>query len=82
MQISSSGSIKRRFHADVRKLKKVCEENNFNLKTIDEVPAYYICVLSDVEYEIGDQASMCDENNENYFLNPADYDSYCELYLN
>lgn len=82
MRISNEGAAKRRFHADVRKLKKTCEENNFHLKTIDEAPAYYICVLSDIDYEIGDEASMCDENNENYFLNPIEYEQYCETYIN
>lgn len=82
IRISNDGAVKRRFHADVRKLKKNCEENNFHLVTIDEASAYYICVLSDTDYEIGDEASMCSEENENYFLSPTEYEQFCELYLN
>lgn len=72
--------LTRRFHSDVRKLKAVCELNNFELSTYDISKPDWICILSSSDYELGSEMIDCGENNENYFLNPEDYQNYVEKY--
>lgn len=58
----------RRFHADVRKLKKTCEDKGIVLKTYEDASDDDICVLSNNEYEISETKFSCDPEHENYFV--------------
>lgn len=67
---------KARFHKSVKELRKFAKENGLRLYSLREAEMGYICVLSENDYEIGDTAESCDENNENYFMTQSDYDKY------
>ncbi len=58
----------RRYHAQVRKLKKLCEDNDVPLFTYDEAEDTMVCILSDSDYELGDTKPYCSKDHENYFI--------------
>ena len=70
----------RAYHADVRKLKKWCEENEIVLYDFDSASAHFICVLSQNEYSLHERRRDLEQNAESYFLNEEDYDKWCEEY--
>ena len=70
---STSEMIRRRFHADVRGLKRKCEQNNIALFTYYNAKDSDICILSSDEYEIGSGRIDCSPENENYFVSENDY---------
>lgn len=83
ISVSVEGITKRRFHNDVRKLKKQCEQHHWTLLAYEDVEfGYFICVLSEDEYEIGEQCMVCSSETENYFLSPNEYEQYVDIYLN
>lgn len=59
---------KRQFHSDVRKLKRLCENNAINLASFDDAEEDWICILSEFEYEIGSLKHACSCDLENYFV--------------
>lgn len=59
---------KRQFHSDVRKLKRLCEDNAINLVSFDDAEEDWICILSESEYEIGSLKHGCSCDLENYFV--------------
>lgn len=69
---------KRRYHGDVRKFKEWCSENRIEFKTHDLAEADDICVLSRDEYSLGDYRISIEEDNENYYLSPQNYEKWCE----
>lgn len=71
---------KRRFHAEVRKLKAVCEQEGWELSHYDLSRPDWVCVLSESDYELESDMYECSENNENYFLSPKEYNQYKEKY--
>ena len=71
---------RRRFHADVRKLKAICKTNGWELGQYDLSHADWQCVLSESDYEIDSDMYECSEENENYFLSPEQYNQYREKY--
>lgn len=71
---------RRRFHADVRKLKAICKTNGWELGRYDLSHADWQCVLSESDYEIDSDMYECSEENENYFLSPEQYNQYREKY--
>ena len=74
---SISEMIKRRYHADVRKLKKQCEELEITLFDFYSANDSCVCILSSDEYEIGCNHADCSAENENYFVSEDDYTVYC-----
>ena len=60
--------VKRRFHADLHKLEKLCHDNKLILCNYKEADDNMICVLSTNEYELGDMRKYCSSDNENYFI--------------
>lgn len=73
-----SERMKRQYSSDVRKFKKWCNDNNISYRTFNQADSYDICVLSKSEYEIRDERSQITQDNESYFLNPYDYEKWCE----
>lgn len=59
---------KRQFRSDVRKLKRLCENNAINLASFDDAEEDWICILSESEYEIGSLKHSCSCDLENYFV--------------
>lgn len=70
---SMSEMIKRRFHADVRGLKKRCRELEITLHDFYNACDTDICILSSDEYEIESPKVECSPENENYFVCEDDY---------
>lgn len=72
--------MRRRFHADVQKLKAICKTNGWELGQYDLSHADWQCVLSESDYEMDSGMYECSEENENYFLSPEQYNQYKEKY--
>lgn len=70
---STSEMIRRRFHADVRGLKKRCKSLDIDLHDFYNADDTMICILSSDEYEIGETKGGCSPENENYFVSEDDY---------
>lgn len=60
--------VRRRFHADLRRLEKLCGDNNIILCNYEEADDDMICILSDNEYNIGMIRHDCYSTNESYFV--------------
>ena len=67
-QMSESELELRRFHSDVRKLKKVCRDNNIVFLEFDEALNDDVCILSQSEYEIGSAKEYLSKSLESYFV--------------
>lgn len=72
-QMSESELELRRFHSDVRKLKKVCRDNNIALLEFDEALNDDVCILSQSEYEIGSAKEYLSNSLESYFVHDSDF---------
>lgn len=72
----------RRYHAQVRKLKKLCEDNDISLFTYDKAEDTMVCVLSDSDYELGDTKPYCSKENENYFITESSLNKLYNLQQN
>ena len=70
---STSEMIRRRFHADVRGLKKKCKSLDIVLYDFYSADNTMLCVLSSDEYEIGEEKCRCLPEHENYFVSEEDY---------
>ena len=68
----------REYHADVRKFKNWCNENNVTYHTFDDADNLDYCVLSRNEYDLHDVRRCLVEDHESYFLNLEDYEKWCE----
>ena len=79
-QQSAEELARRRFHAEVRKLKAICEQEGWELGHYDLSRPDWICVLSESDYELESDMYECSEDNENYFLSPENYNQYKEKY--
>ena len=79
-QQSAEELARRRFHAEVRKLKAVCEQEGWELSHYDLSRPDWVCVLSESDYELESDMYECSEGNENYFLSPENYNQYKEKY--
>lgn len=66
-QHSTHETLLRRYHADVRKLKKICEDCDIKLYTYSNAPDDALCVLSRSDYELGEIRKNIEEDNESYF---------------
>ena len=69
----------RRYHAQVRKLRELCNDNNIRLYTYNEADNNMKCILSKSDYEIGDTKPYCSEENENYFVTESDLEKLDKL---
>lgn len=58
----------RRYHSALRRLKKLCEDNDIELLPYNEASDTMVCVLSKSDYELGDTKPYCWKGNENYFV--------------
>lgn len=72
-QMSESELELRRFHSDVRKLKKVCRDNDIVLLEFDEALNDDVCILSLSEYEIGSTKEYLSNSVENYFVHDSEF---------
>ena len=70
----------RRFHSDVRKLKKVCRDNNIALLGFDEALNDDVCILSRSEYEIGSAKEYLSNSLECYFVHDSDFSRTQQLF--
>lgn len=70
----------RRFHGDVRKLKKVCRDNNIALLEFDEALNDDVCILSRSEYEIGSAKEYLSNSLESYFVHDSDFSRTQQLF--
>ena len=70
----------RRFHKDVKKLQKVCRDNNITLIEYEDALNDDICVLSKSEYEIGAAKEYIGENLESYFVHSSDFSKTQQLF--
>jgi hypothetical protein len=68
-----SEMIRRRFHADVRGLKKRCKSLDVALHDFYNACDTDVCILSSDEYEIGNSKVDCSPENENYFVSEDNY---------
>ena len=69
----------RRFHSDVRKLKKVCREHNITLLEFDEAINDDVCILSQSEYEIGSTKEYISSSLECYFVHDYNFSKVQQL---
>ena len=69
----------RRFHKDVRALKKVCRDNNITLLEYEEALNDDVCILSYSEYEIGATKEYTSEGLECYFVHSSDFSKIQQL---
>lgn len=81
-QMSESELELRRFHSDVRKLKKVCRDNNIALLEFDEALNDDVCILSRSEYEIGSTKEYLSNSLESYFVHDSDFSRTQQLFDN
>lgn len=58
----------RRFHYEVRKLERLCEDHGIVLADFDNAEEDWICIISNSEYEIGALKHTCSNLFENYFV--------------
>lgn len=72
-QMSESELELRRFHSDVRKLKKVCRDNNIELLEFDEALNDDVCILSQSEYEVGSAKEYLSNSLECYFVHDFNF---------
>lgn len=72
-QMSESELELRRFHSDVRKLKKVCKDNDIVLLEFDEALNDDVCILSQSEYEIGCTKEYLSNSLECYFVHDLNF---------
>ena len=79
-QMSESELELRRFHSDVRKLKKVCRDNNIALLWFDEALNDDVCILSRSEYEIGSTKEYLSNSLESYFVHDSDFSRTQQLF--
>ncbi len=70
----------RRFHKDVRKLKRVCEDNGITLLGYDDALNDDVCILSESEYEIGAIKEYISEGLECYFIHDSDFNTVQQLF--
>lgn len=68
-----------RFKKAVRQLKKLAEQREWALMTLETATANAFCVLSDNDYDIGETPGYCDPESESYFLEGSDYEEWCEF---
>ena len=78
-QMSNSELDLRRFHKDVRTLKKVCRDNNITLLEYEEAINDDICILSQSEYEIGATKEYASEGLECYFVHSSNFSKVQQL---
>ena len=79
-QMSESELELRRFHSDVRKLKKICRDNNIALLEFDEALNDDVCILSRSEYEIGSTKEYLSNSLESYFVHDSDFSRTQQLF--
>lgn len=79
-QMSESELELRRFHSDVRKLKRVCRDNNIVLLEFDEALNDDTCILSQSEYEIGSVKEYISNSPECYFVHDSDFSRTQQLF--
>lgn len=72
-QMSESELELRRFHSDVKKLKKVCRDNSIALLEFDEALNDDVCILSRSEYEVGSAKEYLSNSLESYFVHDSDF---------
>lgn len=70
----------RRYHKDVRKLKKICSDNNIVLLSYQEASDDNVCILSNDEYEIGATKEYITDHSENYFVHEEDFSKTQQLF--
>lgn len=78
-QMSEEELNLRRFHKDVRELKKVCRDNNITLLEYEEALNDDVCILSQSEYEIGATKEYTSEALECYFVHNSDFNKTQQL---
>lgn len=72
--------VKRRFHADLRRLEKLCEDNNIILCNYDEANDEMICILSNNEYNLGMTRHDCSSSDESYFVTESGLNNLHKLH--
>lgn len=70
--------IIRRFHKDVRQFKAWCDKHGVPYSTFDTAEQEDVCVLSKNEYHLHEERKSIIEDDEDYFLNPAAYETWYE----
>lgn len=79
-QMSDEELETRRYHKDVRKLQKVCEDNNIILLYYEDATDDDVCILSNNEYEIGATKEYIIEGSESYFVHEKDFSKTQQLF--
>lgn len=79
-QMSDDELVLRRFHKDVRKLKRVCRDNNITLLEYENALNDDVCILSQSEYEIGAAKEYVTEGIESYFVHSSDFSTTQQLF--
>lgn len=68
--------IIRRYHSDVRKLKRLVAELNVQLVPFDQAEPSDVCILSNSDVELQERKLRCNSSNENYFISESSYYKY------
>lgn len=77
-QMSVHERMTRRHKSNIRVLKMWCEDRQIPWYDYNNAPSDSICAVSTSDYDIGDPRSVVAENNDSYFINSEDYESWCE----
>lgn len=73
-QMSDEELLKRRFHSEVRNMKRICEQQGITLYNYENAPVDSICILSKDEYELGAVRRYIFVDNESYFVEESYYE--------
>lgn len=76
--LKNDGDLLRRFHADVRRLKRLAEQREWALMTLETATENARCILSTNDYDIGEPPGNCDPEAESYFLEGCDFEEWCD----
>lgn len=73
-QMSDDELLKRRFHSEVRNLKRACEQQGIKLYNYENAPVDSICILSKEDCELGAVRRYVFVDNESYFVEESYYE--------
>ena len=65
--------VTRRYHSNLRTLKRLVAELNVHLVPFDQAEPSDVCVLSDSDIELLERKLRCNSCNENYFVSEQQY---------
>lgn len=74
--LSINHTFSLRYSNDVKKFKEWCENNEIPYLDFDCAEPTDICVLSTVDYDLGEMRQNIEVDNKSYFLHQDDYETW------